>query len=184
MDRLIAQARKKMDHSVEATSHEFAGIRTGRATPALIEHLKVEAYGDTYPLAQLATISAPEPRLLTIAPFDRATMKDIERAILTSDLGLTPHSDGQVIRLQIPQLTQERRQELSKVVRKKSEEGKVAVRNVRREAIEGVRKMEKNEGLSADEVKRGEAELQELTDEHVRKLDRLTESKVEEIMEV
>jgi ribosome recycling factor len=184
MDKVIAQAREKMTRSVDATAEDFAKIRTGRASPALVEGLKVEAYGDSYPLNQLATISAPEPRLLTVVPFDSQVTKDIERAILTSDLGLTPQSDGKVIRLPVPPLTQERREELSKMVRNKGEDGKVAVRNVRREAMDAIKKMEKAEGLSSDEMKAGESELQELTEEHCRRIDKTAETKAAELMEV
>ncbi len=184
MDRIIAQAKQKMAHSIEATSGHLAAIRTGRATPAILEHIKVEAYGDTYPVNQLATIGAPEPRLLTIVPFDKSTTKAIERAILTSDLGLTPNNDGHVIRLQIPQLTEERRKELAKVVRERGEEGRVAIRNIRREALERIRKMEKEEGLSKDELRAGEKELNDITEEQIRELDKIIEAKEQEIMEV
>ena len=184
MDRVIAQARQKMERSVEAAAEDFAKIRTGRASPGLVEELKVEAYGDVYPLNQLATISAPEPRLLTVVPFDQQVASDIERAILTSDIGLTPQSDGNVIRLPIPALTQERREELGKMVRGKGEEGKVAIRNIRRDALETIKKMEKNEGLSADEMKAGETELQDLTEDHCKQIDKAVDAKVAELMEV
>ena len=183
MDRIIAQAKQKMAHSIEATSGHLAAIRTGRATPAILEHIKVEAYGDTYPVNQLATIGAPEPRLLTIVPFDKSTTKAIERAILTSDLGLTPNNDGHVIRLQIPQLTEERRKELAKVVRERGEEGRVAIRNIRRDANEHLKKAEKNHEISEDDAHRAMKEIQELTDEYIEKIDEVIKAKEKEILE-
>jgi len=184
MDKVIADAASRMDKAVEATEHEFATIRTGRASPALLDKIQVPAYGSRMPVNQLATIAVPEPRLLTITPWDKSIVKSIENAILQSELGLTPSSDGNIIRLAIPQLTEERRKELAKLVRQVGEEGRVAVRNVRRDAIEKIKRMEEHDHLSEDEVHRGENEIQELTDKHIGRLDELVKKKVAEVMEV
>src|SRR6476646_11233406 len=164
IDDVLTDAGRRMDKSVEAAKHEFTSIRTGRASAALLDRIQVTAYGTKMPVNQLATISVPEPRLLTITPFDKSIMKDIERAIQESDLGLTPSNDGQIIRLPIPQLTEERRKELVKQVRHMAEEGRVAARNVRRDALHHL-KEEKDTG--ADEVHRAEDRLQKVTDEHI-----------------
>jgi ribosome recycling factor len=181
---VIKDASRRMDKTVEATRHEFTTIRTGRASTALLDRVQVAAYGTTMPLNQLATISVPEPRLLTITPFDKGTTKDIERAIMESDLGLTPSNDGQVIRLPIPQLTEERRKELVKQVRHLAEEGRVSARNVRRDALHHLKDAEKNGETGADEVHRAEDRLQKVTDEHVAKIDEALKAKEAEIMEV
>jgi ribosome recycling factor len=173
-----------MDKTVEATKHEFTTIRTGRASAALLERVQVTAYGTKMPVNQLATISVPEPRLLTITPFDKGIMKEIEKGILESDLGLTPSNDGQLIRLPIPQLTEERRKELVKQVRHLAEEGRVAARNVRRDAQHQLKEAEKNGETGADDVRRAEDRLQKVTDEHVTAIDAALKAKEAEIMEV
>jgi ribosome recycling factor len=173
-----------MDRSVETAKHEFTTIRTGRASAALLDRVQVSAYGTKMPVNQLATISVPEPRLLTITPFDKSIMKDIERAIQESDLGLTPANDGQIIRLPIPQLTEERRKELVKQVRHMAEEGRVAARNVRRDALHNLKKLEQDGEAGADDVHRAEDRLQKVTDEHVHKIDAALKAKEAEIMEV
>jgi ribosome recycling factor len=184
IDDVLKDASRRMDKSVEATKHEFTTIRTGRASAALLERVNVNAYGTKMPINQLATISAPEPRLLTITPFDKSVMKDIERGIMESDLGLTPSNDGQLIRLPIPQLTEERRKELVKQVRHLAEEGRVATRNVRRDALHHLKDAEKNGETGSDDVHRAEERLQKVTDEHVAAIDAALKAKEAEIMEV
>ena len=184
MDRLIAQHRKRMQESVTAVQEEFDTIRTGRASPAILDRIRVDYYGSKLPINQLATIGVPEPRLLVITPWDKSVVSAIEKAIMTSDLGLTPTSEGNVVRLAIPSLTEERREELSKIVNKKAEEGRTVIRNIRREANAGIDKMEKEEGLSEDEVEVGKREVQEMTAEFIEQIDELAEKKTEEIMEI
>ncbi len=184
MDKLIAGMRKHMEKSVDAMERGFATIRTGRASPALLEHVKVDYYGSDMPINQVATVSVPEARLMLIAPWDKSIIPKIEKAIMTSDLGLTPSNDGNVIRLAIPQLTEERRQEMAKLVGQKAEECRIAIRNIRRETIEELKKMEKREGLSEDEVRQGEDEIQDIHDEFIRRVDELKEAKIAELMEV
>ena len=184
IDDVLADAGRRMDKSVEATRHEFTTIRTGRASAALLDRLQVTAYGTKMPINQLATIGVPEPRLLTITPFDKSVMKDIERAIQESDLGLTPSNDGQVVRLPIPALTEERRKELVKQVRHLAEEGRVAARNVRRDALHHLKEAEKTGETGSDDVHRAEDRLQKLTDEHIAAIDASLKAKEAEIMEV
>lgn len=184
MDRLIAKARADMDKTVEVVRHDIAMYRTGRASPALVEGLEVEAYGTKMPLNQLASIQVIDTRLLGIQPWDKGTLTAIEKAIMTSELGLMPSSDGNIIRLEIPTLTEERREELTKQVRRRLEEGRVAIRNIRRATNEAIDKMEKTEGLSEDEVRVGKKEVQDLTDEHIRQIDRIGDEKIAEIMEI
>jgi ribosome recycling factor len=184
MDKLVKATKEKMQRSLEATERDFTGIRTGRATPALLDRLKVEYYGTEMPVNQVATISVPEPRQLLISPWDKSILPHIEKAIFASDLGLTPSSDGSVIRLEIPTLTEERRKDLTKLVHAKAEEHRVAIRNLRREANETLEKMEKKDHLSEDDVERGKREVQKLTDEFIARIDEATEKKVAEIMEV
>jgi ribosome recycling factor len=184
IDDVLNDASRRMDKTVEATRHEFTTIRTGRASAALLERVQVTAYGTKMPVNQLATIGVPEPRLLTISPFDKSTMRDIEKAILESDLGLTPANDGQLIRLPIPQLTEERRKELVKQVRHLAEEGRVAARNVRRDALHQLKEAEKNGETGADDVRRAEDRLQKVTDEHVHAIDAALKAKEAEILEV
>jgi len=182
--RILWDTEKKMQKSVELLRRELANIRTGRATPALVEHIKVEYAGVPTPLNQLAGISVPEARLIVIQPWDRSSIHSIEKAILKSDLGLTPVNDGTVIRLNIPQLTEERRQELVKVVRKRVEDKKIAIRNLRREAMDELRKLEKNKDISQDEHKRAQIQLQKLTDSAIADAEQAGQDKEVELMEV
>ena len=184
IDDVVNDASRRMDKTVENTRHEFTTIRTGRASAALLERVQVDAYGTKMPINQVATISVPEPRLLTITPYDKSIMRDIERSILESDLGLTPSNDGQLIRLPIPELTEERRKELVKQVRHLAEEGRVSARNVRRDAIHHLKDAEKNGEAGADDVRRAEERLQKVTDEHVAAIDSALKAKEAEIMEV
>src|SRR6476661_9090960 len=182
IDDLIQDAQRRMDKSVEAAQTEFSTLRTGRASPALLDRIQIDYYGQQTPLKQLATINAPEPRLVTVQPFDPSSLQAIERAIQESDLGLTPSNDGKVIRLPIPQLTEERRKELVKVVRSMAEEGKVAVRNVRRDAIKHLEDLVKNREVGDDEERSAEGRVQKLTDEHTSRIDELLKRKEAEIM--
>jgi ribosome recycling factor len=184
IDDVLKDAGRRMDKTVENTRHEFTTIRTGRASAALLERVQVSAYGTKMPVNQVATISVPEPRLLTITPFDKSIMRDIEKSILESDLGLTPSNDGNLIRLPIPELTEERRKELVKQVRHLAEEGRVATRNIRRDAIHHLKEAEKNGETGADDVHRAEDRLQKVTDEHVAAIDSALKAKEAEIMEV
>jgi ribosome recycling factor len=178
------EAEARMKSAVQALEEDLAGIRTGRASPALVERLQVEYYGMPTPLIQLATISVPESRSLLIKPFDATSLKAIERAIQTSDLGLTPNNDGKSIRLNLPPLTEERRRELVKVVHNRLEDSRVAVRNVRRDAIKDLREFEGEKLISEDELKLGEEELQKLTDKYIEEINRVGQHKESEIMEV
>jgi ribosome recycling factor len=184
IDELLADARERMAKSVESTRHEFGSVRTGRATPALLDRIAVEYYGTSTPLKQLATISAPEPRLLTIQPYDKTSIKSIERAILESDIGLTPSNDGNLVRLAVPELTEERRKQLVKVVRQIAEEGRVAIRNVRRDVMHDLRELKEAGEAGSDDEHRAEQELQKVTDVRVKELDELLKHKEEEILEV
>ena len=184
IEDLVQDAGRRMDKSVEAAQAEFATLRTGRASPALLDRVQIDYYGQQTPLKQLATIGAPEPRMLTIQPFDPNSVSTIERAIQESDLGLTPSNDGKLIRLPIPQLTEERRKELVKVVRNMAEEGRVAVRNLRRDAIHHLKELFYNGEVGSDEEHRAEDRVQKLTDEHVHEIDELLKRKEAEIMEV
>jgi ribosome recycling factor len=184
IDDLLADARDHMDKSVDATRGKFGSIRTGRATPALLDRIVVDYYGTQTPLNQLATISAPEARLLTVQPYDKSSIKAIERSIQESDLGLTPNNDGQIIRLQVPELTEERRRQLVKVVRGLAEEGKVAIRNIRRDVMHDLRELRDAGEAGSDDEHRAEEALQKLTDEKVHDLDALVKGKEEEILEV
>jgi len=184
MDKLLAKTAEKMRASVQHTERELARIRAGRATPALLDDIVVNAYGSELPVNQVATISVPEPRLLLIAPWDKSTLKAIERAIMTSDLGLNPSSDGNVIRLQIPALTAEGRKEMARKADHVAEEGRVAVRALRRECIDAIGKMEKTEGLSEDEVRAGDKEAQDLHHKQIAAIDELLERKKAEVMEL
>ncbi len=173
-----------MAKSVEVTRHELAGVRAGRASPALLERIMVDYYGSPMPLNQIAQIQVPEARLLLIQPWDKSILPEVERAIMKSDLGLTPNNDGAVIRLVIPALTEERRRELVKVVHKKAEEERVAIRNLRREAMERIGREQKEGRLSEDEASRLESDVQKMTDRHVAEIDALLETKERDIMEV
>jgi ribosome recycling factor len=180
----IDEAKSRMSKSVESTRTEFSTVRTGRASPHLLDRVDVDYYGAVTPLRQLAQISATEARLLTITPYDKSSIKAIEKAILESDIGLTPSNDGQIIRLTIPELTEERRRDLVKVVRGLSEEGKVALRNIRRDTMHDLRELRDAGEAGADDEHRAEEALQRLTDEKVKELDALVKAKEEEILEV
>lgn len=183
-DDIYLEADEKMNKVITAFQRELITLRAGRATPALLDRIEVDYYGAVTPLNQLAGISAPEARLLMIQPWDKNSMAEIEKAILKSDLGLTPNNDGNVIRLTIPQLTEERRVELVKLVRKKAEESKVSVRNIRRIANEGIKQLEKSGELSEDDRRRAQDDIQEITDQKIKEIDEVLEQKEKEIMEV
>jgi ribosome recycling factor len=184
IEDLLTDARERMAKSVESTRHEFGSVRTGRATPALLDRITVDYYGTQTPLNQLATINAPEARLLSIQPYDKGSIKAIEKAILESDIGLTPGNDGNIVRLSIPELTEERRKQLVKVVRGIAEEGRVAIRNIRRDVMHDLRELRDAGETGSDDEHRAEGELQKLTDEKVAELDGLLKHKEEEILEV
>src|SRR3954452_3415822 len=184
IDDLIQDAQRRMDKSVEAAQTEFSTLRTGRASSALLDRIQIDYYGQQTPLKQLATINAPEPRLLTIQPFDPNSVGQIERAIQESDLGLTLSNDGKLIRLPIPQLTEERRKDLVKVVRGLAEEGKVAVRNVRRDVMHHLKELVDKGEVGSDEEHRAEERVQKLTDDHTKQIDDLLKHKEAEVMEV
>jgi ribosome recycling factor len=184
MDGFVSEAASRMSKSVDATHEHFNSVRTGRASAALLDRIQIDYYGTPTPLKNLATINVPEPRMLTIQPFDPAAIKQVERAIQESDLGLTPSNDGKVVRLPIPQLTEERRKELVKLVRHMAEEGRVAVRNVRRDVMRHLEELVRNGDVGDDEERAAEGRVQKLTDEHVHKIDDLLKRKEAEIMEV
>lgn len=184
IDDVLKEAEDRMNKAVDALREDLLVIRTGRASPALIERLPVEYYGSLTPLNQLATIAAPEPRLLTVRPWDAAALPAIEKAILKSDLGLTPNNDGKIIRLVIPRLTEERRNELAKIVAQRVEEGRVAIRHCRRDAIEDLRELEKEKLISEDDFYRGRDEVQKLTDRFIAIMDEMGQRKVAEIKEI
>jgi ribosome recycling factor len=184
IEELLQDAKERMAKSVESTRHEFGSVRTGRATPALLDRIAVDYYGASTPLKQLATINAPEARMLSIQPYDKGSIKAIEKSILESDIGLTPSNDGNLIRLSIPELTEERRKQLVKVVRGIAEEGRIAIRNVRRDVMHDLRELRDAGEAGSDDEHRAEGELQKLTDEKVAELDGLLKHKEEEILEV
>ncbi len=181
---VMAEVEDRMKKSVEALQTDLKGIRTGRASPALVERVRVDYYGTPTNLVELASISAPEPQLLTIRPWDGSALKDIERAILASDLGLTPSNDGKIIRLTIPALTEERRRELTKVVLKRVEEARVAVRNCRRDGLDDLREFEKEKLISEDDFYSGKEDLQKLTDKYIELVDKVGRAKEQEILEI
>ncbi|NLC12164.1 MAG: ribosome recycling factor [Firmicutes bacterium] len=184
MEHLYEEAEKKMKKTVEIFIKEIGTMRAGRAVPSLLDKITVDYYGTPTPLNQLAGISAPEPRLLVIQPWDKNAIGDIEKAILKSDLGLTPVNDGNVIRLSIPQLTEERRKELVKTIRKKAEEARVAIRNIRREINDAIKSLEKEGSITEDERRIGQDNVQEITDAQIKEIDLFLENKEKEIMEV
>jgi ribosome recycling factor len=184
IDELLADAGERMQKSVEATRNEFSSVRTGRASPHLLDRIDVDYYGATTPLRQLANISASEARLLTVTPYDKSSIKAIEKSIMESDVGLTPSNDGAVIRLTIPELTEERRRELVRVVHGIAEEGRVAIRNVRRDIMHDLRELKKEGEVGEDEERRAESELQKLTDKRIGEIDSFLSGKEEEILEV
>jgi ribosome recycling factor len=184
LDDLVQDAQRRMDKSVDSTRHEFNSVRTGRASAALLDRIEIDYYGTKTPLKQLATINVPEPRMLTVQPFDPSSIRQIEKAIQESDLGLTPSNDGKIVRLPIPQLTEERRKELVKIVRHLAEEGRVAVRNIRRDTIHHLKQLVDNGDVGADDEHRAEERVQKLTDEHTKQIDELLKHKEAEVMEV
>jgi ribosome recycling factor len=184
IDDVLLDATDRMEKTLDALQRDLATVRTGRASPALVEHLKVDYYGTPTPLNQLATISTPEARLIVIQPWDRGSIGAVEKAILKSDLGLNPASDGTVIRLAIPQLTEERRREIAKQIRKRTEDARVAVRNIRRDCHDRVRRLEHDHEISEDDLHRSEKELQEFTDDHIKQIDKIGHEKEEEVLTV
>lgn len=184
LEEVLTQTEARMNKAIEAIKKETSSVRTGRASPSLVESLEVEAYGTPTPLIQLGAISAPEPRLIVIQPWDKSLMKAIEKAIINSDLGLTPNSDGALIRLQIPALTEERRKDLVKQLHKKVEEGRVEIRSLRRHAQDELRTKSKGAGISADDEKRLEQQLQKVTDRHILMADEIGDTKEKEILAV
>jgi ribosome recycling factor len=184
IDEFLADARERMNKSVESTRNELGTIRTGRASPHLLDRVVVEAYGAQSPIKQLAQVNATDARLLTVTPYDKSTINSIEKAVMESDLGLTPSNDGNVIRLQIPELTEDRRKELVKVVHRVAEEGRVAVRNIRRDVMQDMRELKKEGEAGSDEEHHGETELQKQTDAAISEIDSLLKGKEEEILEV
>ena len=184
IDELLADARDRMAKSVEATQGEFNSVRTGRASPSLLDRIQVDYYGTPTPLKQLATIHAPEAQLLTVQPFDKSSIRNIEKSIQESDLGLNPSNDGNLIRLSIPPLTEERRKELVKVTHHIAEDGLVKIRNVRRDVMHDLRELRKEGEAGEDEERRAEAELQKITDERIAELDAHLKHKEAEILEV
>lgn len=184
IQELYNEAEGKMNKAIDVLKKDLASLRAGRANPGLLDKIVVDYYGAPTPINQMANISAPEARLLVIQPWDKSIMPEIEKAILKSDLGLTPSSDGTIIRIAIPQLTEERRRELVKVIKKKAEESKVAVRNIRRDANEELKLFEKEGEISQDDSRKGQDKIQELTDKYVKKVDDVMANKEAEIMEV
>ncbi len=184
MEDVLSEAKEKMTKTIEATKREMSSIRTGRANPALVENLKVDYYGSPTPLSQIASISVPESRVLAIQPWDRQAVGDIQKAIQKSDLGINPSSDGTTIRLVIPPLTQDRRQELVKVVKKRVEEGRVALRNIRRDLIDELRGAQKRKELSEDEEKRMADQVQKITDTYISQVEHIGQEKETEVMEI
>ena len=184
IDELLQDAREHMDKSVEATRNKFQSVRAGRASPSLLDRISVDYYGTATPLRQLSTISAPEARMLTVQPYDKGSIKAIERAIMESDIGLTPNNDGKLIRLGVPELNEERRRDLVKVVRHIAEEGRVAIRNIRRDVMHDLRELKDAGEAGADDEHRAEVELQKLTDSQISELDGLLKGKEAEILEV
>jgi ribosome recycling factor len=184
LKELLRDAESRMQKSIESTRHDLQAIRTGRANPSLLEKVEVEYYGSKLPLPQVATITAPEARMLVVSPWDKGALPAIERAIQKADLGLNPSSDGVIVRLVIPQLTEETRRNLIKQVHKRVEEGKIAIRNIRRDCIEDLRSLKKSGDLGEDEEKRTEGDVQKLTDKYVHELDAIQKHKEEELLEV
>ena len=181
---IIANNEERLEKSIAALKREFGSLRAGRATPSLLDKVMVDYYGTPTPVNQVAKVSVPEPRMIMITPWEKSLMHDIEKAIMKSDLGLSPNSDGTAIRLSIPQLTQERRQELVKTVGKKAEEAKVAIRNIRRDGNDAIKKLEKAKEITEDDSKKGQESVQKLVDKYIKTVDTLREAREKEIMEV
>lgn len=184
VDEIITDAKERMEAALTAARRDFAGIRSGRASTSLLDRINVDYYGSITPLNQLASISIPEARLIVIQPWDKSQIQAIEKAIMQSDLGLTPTNDGSVIRIVVPQLTEERRKELVRVVRKEAEDRRVIIRNIRRDANDTVKELEKEKELSTDDSRRAQERIQEITDQYIKEIDLLLEAKEKEIMEV
>jgi ribosome recycling factor len=184
IDELLADAKERMQKSVDSTRNELATVRTGRASPHLLDRLDIDYYGAQTPLKQLAQVAATDARMLTVTPYDKSSINTIEKAVMESDLGLTPSNDGNVIRLQIPELTEERRKELVKVVHNVAEDGRVAIRNIRRDVMQDLRDLKKEGEAGSDEEHHGETDLQKHTDASIGEIDSLLKGKEEEILEV
>lgn len=184
LKELFSSQEDRIKKSLDSLKREYGALRAGRATPALLDRVMVEYYGAPTPINQVANVSVPEPRMITIQPWDKGMMSDIEKAIMKSDLGLNPNNDGSIIRLSIPQLTQERRAELAKTIHKKAEEAKVAVRNIRRDANDAIKKLEKDKGIAEDEGKKAQDDMQKLIDKYIKEIDNVMATKEKEIMEV
>ena len=184
IDDFLQDGEQRMGQAVDHLRRELAGIRTGHASPALIEDLSVDYYGQSTPLKQIAGISAPEARLLVVQPWDQAALPDIEKAIIASDLGITPSNDGRIIHLPIPQLSEDRRRDLVRIVRQRAEDGRVAVRNIRRDIHDDLRELVREKEASEDDLRRAESRLQDITDQHVRKMGSIGEQKEAEVMQV
>lgn len=184
LKEILNESEMKMQKTIEILRKDYSVLRAGRANPAILEKVQVDYYGTPTPINQLANISAPEPRLLTVQPWDKSAVPNVEKAIMKSDLGLNPSSDGSVIRIVIPQLTEERRKELVKVIKKKAEEARVSVRNIRREANEKIKGLEKAKDVPEDDAKKGQDDAQKLTDKYIKEIDNVLAKKEKEIMEV
>ena len=184
MDRIFDKTKERMEKCLDSLDRDFQTIRAGRANPKILNNVIVEYYGTPTPLNQLAGISVPEPRLLTVQPYDASILKDVEKAINMADIGINPQNDGKVIRLNFPQLTEEHRKTLVKDVSKRGEEAKVAVRNIRRDSIDDVKKMKKNNEITEDDLKDGEKEIQDITDSYIKQVDEMTKKKEQEILSI
>lgn len=184
IDELLLESEERMQKTIDILRKDFASLRAGRANPAILDKVQVDYYGAPTPINQMANVSAPEPRLLLIQPWDKSVIPNIEKAILKSDLGLNPTSDGTVIRIAIPQLTQERRKELVKMIKKKGEEAKVSIRNIRRDGNDNIKSLEKGKDISEDEAKKAQDDVQKLTDQYIAEVDKVVNNKEEEIMEI
>ncbi|MGI6226177.1 MAG: ribosome recycling factor [Peptococcales bacterium] len=184
IDEILLDSEERMQKTIEVLRKDFASLRAGRANPAILDKVQVDYYGVPTPINQMANISAPEPRLLVIQPWDKSIISSIEKAILKSDLGLNPSNDGTVIRIAIPQLTQERRKELVKVIKKKAEEAKVGIRNIRRDANESLKSLEKSKEISEDENKKSQDDVQKLTNKYILEVDKVLAAKEQELMEI
>jgi len=184
MEQVFEKTKNRMEKTLDALDREYSAIRAGRANPKVLNNIVVDYYGTPTPLNQMAAISVPEPRLLTIQPWDTSTLRDIEKAISTSDIGINPQNDGKVIRLAFPQLTEEHRKNLVKDVSKKAEEAKVAIRNIRRDAMDDIKKLKKDNAITEDDQKDGEKELQKITDNYIKQIDEMGDKKEKEILSI
>ena len=184
MEQVFEKTKNRMEKTLDALDREYSAIRAGRANPKVLNNIVVDYYGTPTPLNQMAAISVPEPRLLTIQPWDASTLKEIEKAINTSDIGINPQNDGKVIRLAFPQLTEEHRKALVKDVSKKAEEAKIAIRNIRRDAMDDIKKLKKDNAITEDDQKDGEKELQKITDSYIKQIEEMSEKKEKEILSI